>query len=131
MKPDKFGARVNLFGTWLRAATPVVDGAAPAAKKQATSAWSAIQCLMVTMGDVLVWPVVVESGSKEQRESEGVRIPFGAFDYLRDTYSINMAVPQFIFSERGWNILSMLCGFCISMGSRDLEPDANVKYKKH
>ena len=54
---------------------------------------------MVKMGDVLVWPVVVESGSKEQHE--GVRIPFDAFDYLRDTYSINMAVPQFTFSERG------------------------------
>ena len=71
----------------------------PTAKKAATSAWSATQCVMVHLSDILVWPIEMEPGSKEW--AEGLRIPYAALNYLRDVSGIDLSLPAFTFADRG------------------------------
>ena len=99
LKPHKFGDRVNLFGTWVRTSKPIVSGAGPTPTAQATSGSAAAQYLMVSQSDVLVWPIDVDRGS--QAFPDGVRIPFSALEYLRETHAIDLALPMWTFSDRG------------------------------
>ena len=99
LKPNKFGDRINLFGTWVKTSKPVIENSGPPIKKQATSAWSATQCLMVDFSDILVWPVDIEPGTK--RYTDGARIPFSALEYLRKACGIDLALPIWTFADRG------------------------------
>jgi hypothetical protein len=99
MKPEKFGSRVNVFGTWLQSGAPISSGAAPRCKKPSGSTWSTTQCVIVNLADVLVWPIIMEAGTSEY--ADGVRIPFGALNYLWQAHRINLALPTFTFSDRG------------------------------
>ena len=99
LKLEKFGSRVNVFGTWLQSGAPMSSAAVPPRKKPVGSAWSATQCVCVDLVDVLVWPVIMEAGANEY--ADGLRIPFSALHYLWQAHSINLALPAFTFSDRG------------------------------
>lgn len=99
LKPSKFGRRVNMFGTWLQGGRPISDGALAPSKRHAGSAWSATQCVMVNIADILVWPLAMEPGTSGYADS--MRIPFSALTFLQLTYSINLALPEFTFAARG------------------------------
>jgi len=99
LKPHKFGDRLNLFGTWQKSSRPMGASAGPPDKKQTVSAWTATQCIMVQMADILVWPIEVEDGPKDV--PHGVRIPLAVFEYLRDVHAIDLALPMWTFADRG------------------------------
>ena len=99
LKPQKYGERLNMFGTWVRGAAPQSWTAPPARKKQALSSWTATQCAMLNLSDALVWPVIMEPGASEH--AEGLRIPFSAIDHLAAAHGINLAKPEFTFADRG------------------------------
>ena len=99
LKPEKFGDRLNMFGTWVQSAKPVSWTAPPAHKKPALSSWTATQCVMLNISDVLVWPVTMESGASEY--TAGVRIPFSAIDHLWAAHQVSLGKPEFTFSDRG------------------------------
>ena len=96
LKPDKYGDKLNLFGTWVRSAEPTVDKPVPARKKIARSV---PEHIMVNMPDVLVWPVDLEEPSK--KHPNGGRIPFAALLRLRTAHDIDLATPAFTFARRG------------------------------
>jgi hypothetical protein len=101
LKPQKYGDRLNMFGTWAPSRSPQVAPSAPAApaqKKRATGATSPAQ-IVVNLADVLAWPVALERGQGAQ-ESEG-RIPFGALHYLRARHGLDVSHATYTFAKRG------------------------------
>lgn len=105
-KPEKFGNKLNLFGTWVAGPQPLIDGAPlPKKPKSAGANGSVANQVLVELVDVLVWPVDVDRRCRD----EGVRIPFDALHYLRAAHGINVATHLLTFSKRGEAFLSEAC----------------------
>ena len=74
----KHGSRVNLFGTWLPGAEPVVKGE-PAAKKPKVACRKAqVPPSIVLLDQFLLWPLELEADAKWPG---GGKIPFPAMEY--------------------------------------------------
>jgi hypothetical protein len=101
-KPDKFGSKLNAFGTWVPAVAPVSLQSCQS-KRQRTTATRVLQQSTVTnqevvsLSSVLVWPIMLEKGAVSKN---GGRIPFAVFHYLRAQCGIDMSQKKFVFSER-------------------------------
>ena len=112
MKINKFQERVNHFGTWTRSDTAFrfEDGktrkrAAKRAKTTATDAPAQLPesgLVMMGLSSVLVWPIRLQSGEDgpwDHRDC-GV-IPLEAFEYVRTSQSVNLALKEYCFSDAG------------------------------
>jgi hypothetical protein len=118
LKPDKYGKQVNLFGTWIASKAPRQQDP-PKAKRPATGPLE--DTLMVNLADVLVWPVTMVPGSEDV--SDGFRIPFSVFHFLRDHKRVDLAATSFTFARRG---LAFYTGVVKDIGRRAYEEN-----KKH
>ena len=96
LKPEKYGDKLNLFGTWIPGPEPVVDNAPPPRKRAARQL---PDFLLVDMADVLVWPVALDMASSNH--AGGGRIPFAALHHVHSVHNINVATPALSFSDRG------------------------------
>ena len=96
-KPQKYGDKTNLFGTWVKCAAPIVeqDGFVP--KKSARSASK--DMLMIPLSEVLVWPLDLDAASSKY--PDGGRLPFAALHCLRTAHGVDLADPAFTFAKRG------------------------------
>ena len=72
----KHGKRVNVFGTWLPGAEPVVKGE-PAAKKPKLASRKACPSI-VHLDQILLWPLDLEADAKWPG---GGKIPLPAMEY--------------------------------------------------
>ena len=109
IKPEKFGRKLNLFGTWMPSASPT-SVSTGASKKQRTSylqqqrqGMAPSEVLdsneVVSLRDIVVWPVELEKGSFGK--GAGGRIPFTALHYLRSQHRVDVSESQFTFADRG------------------------------
>ena len=94
LRPNKYGEKVNLFGTWTKGADPVTEGDMPRKRARVGE----MPAVMVALSEVLVWPVDVEES--QPGDTEGIRIPLLTFDRLRRS-GIDLTEPEFTFAKRG------------------------------
>ena len=92
LRPQKYGDKVNLFGSWMRGLEPCKDGERPTKRSRSTD----LPGFMVAVANVLVWPVDVE----ESKQPGGLRVPLSAFKWLRRR-GVDLAKPCFTFAKRG------------------------------
>ena len=99
-KPEKYGDRLNLFGTWVPASQPPTQE--PPKKRAAASGMR----LMVPLGDFLVWPIELDKGSSGQ--PDGGRVPFVALHFLRTHCGIDVSHHTLSFAPRGQRFFMQL-----------------------
>lgn len=106
LKKDKYGERMNPFGTWMICAVPksMASGTSKKRRKsllqqEADTTERGVN-LMVSISDILVWPIELEDGATGRSEDSG-RIPFNAIHYLRVHHGIDLSSAEFAFADRG------------------------------
>jgi len=94
---DEHEYKPNVFGTWLKRGSPLRVTAGKPQKRSKTDA--ACDTCMISVDSVLVWPVTPEPGNEDY--PDGVRIPFAAFHYLRDSRGVDLSGTTWSWSKRG------------------------------
>jgi hypothetical protein len=106
LKESKYGRKLNAFGTWVASPHPT-NMPSGQTKRQRTSyaqnlpsSSAAIgdTAQMVSLTDVLVWPIQLDKGGLSDI---GGRIPLSVFHYVRAHHGIDMSVPAYTFAARG------------------------------
>ena len=87
LKPEKFGDKLNLFGTWMPCPQPVTISEPPARKNARRQS---SEFLMIDMADILAWPVDLDMSSSKHHG--GGRIPFAALHHAHSVHNINLAL---------------------------------------
>ena len=109
LKPQSYGARLNLFGTRAPRAEPIAI-ASGLGKKRRTRALLGCETghqILVEMGDVMVWPIALEPGALDDEDTGG-RIPFSALQCVQIHFPIVLTCEELAFSPRGQEFVAYL-----------------------
>ena len=114
LKTQKFGDKLNLYGTWVRASQPIDVDAGVSKKKRKTTVQHCLSesSVMVDMNKILVWPVTLDKGALGEKDALGfgsLRIPFDALMYCRKRFpELRLTRLDLCFSERSKEFLAVL-----------------------
>ncbi len=106
-KRESYGECLNLFGTWIPSAAPLVLGTAIGTKQRSAIVRQnlAHENIIVEASDVLVWPVVLEESravDAKAVESQSGKIPFAALRHARECCpGLDLTSAGVCFSPRG------------------------------